>query len=173
MIHTQYTTKKIMRATCIFCILVVLLALSYSITTGILTAQAEDQTTKAWIICQPKDYVNARLAPGTRSEIVGRFDAGDVIWVTGRTKNGFAEIDASLEVDRAWVHAGYIVFDEPEYQGGETFTVQANGRVAARKRIAGDRRCWLEDGSKVRVWWLSDEWAVTDKGFVKAEFLRR
>lgn len=169
----HYTTSAIRKKTVLILALAALTALSFLVSYSVITARADDQTTKAWILCQPKDYVNARLSPSRRGEVVGRFDAGDVIWVTGRTKNGFAEIDASLEVDRAWVHAGYIVFDEPEYLGGETFTVRANGRVASRKRIAGDRRCWLTDGSTVRVWWLSDEWAVTDKGFVKSEFLRR
>ena len=144
---------------------------AYAVTTSRITARADAQTVKAWIICQPGDYVNAREAPSTRSEKVGQLDAGDAIWITGKTKNGFAQIDASFEVNVAWVHSGYIVFDEPEYIGGEMHKISSDGRVAARKRIAGDRRCWLSDGSTVKVYWRSAEWCVTDKGFVKTEFI--
>ena len=131
------------------------------------SAAAED----AWIICQPGDYVNARISASSRSECVGRFDGGDMIQVTGKQKNGFSQIDASLEVNVAWVCSGYIVYDEPEFLAGMKMTVQSDGRVAARKRIGGQRRKWLHDGDVVKVYWRSSEWCVTSAGFVKTEFL--
>lgn len=137
-----------------------------------LVGSASAETTKAWIVCQPGDYVNARISASSRSECAGRFDGGDVIWVTGKQKGGFDQIDASLEVTIAWVCSGYIVYDQPEYLDGMKMTVRSNGRVAARKRIGGQRRKWLHDGDVVKVYWKSDEWCVTSEGFVKTEFLQ-
>lgn len=163
--HKKYDTIIL-----VILMLTILIA-TFTIALNIINAKADAQTVKCWVICQPGDYVNAREAPSTRSEVVGRLDGGDPIWITGKTKNGFAQIDASFEVSTAWVYSGYIVFDEPKYLGGEQYTIRSNGRVAARKRINGDRRAWLVDGSTVKVYWWSAEWCVTDKGFVKTEFI--
>ena len=93
--------------------------------------------------------------------------------MNGKTKNGFAQAEVLLEESEAWIYAGYISFEEPEWRGGESRIIQANGRVACRKYIDGPRRCWVTDGSWVRVWWQTEEWSVTDKGFIRTEFIER
>ena len=135
-------------------------------------AHADAVVREAWVVCQPGDYVNARSRPSGRSEVLGRFDPGDVVMLDGKKRNGFMHvINAGLEEDECWIHEGYLVYDPPEYLGGETGTVASNGRLAARKRIGGDRRLWLNNGDAVRIWYRSDDWCVTDKGFVKTEFI--
>ena len=137
-----------------------------------LANSAHAAETYGWVICQPGDYVNARINASGRSEIVGRYDAGDMVILDGKRKNGFLHVvDASFEVDECWVCEGYIVYDKPVYIGGDIFTVTSNGRLAARKRIGGQRRKWLNNGDEIRVWYMSDAWCVTDQGFVKTEYI--
>ena len=122
MYNTQYTThrgRKAIRVLEMIVFFTILLSLSYGIATKRITAQAEERTVRAWIMCQPKDYVNAREAPSTRSESLGMLETGFEIEVDGRTKNGFAHAYVSLEKDNAWIHSGYIVFSEPKAMGGE------------------------------------------------------
>lgn len=135
-------------------------------------ARADGIGTSAWVVCQPGDYVNARRKPSGRSEVLGRFDAGDEVVLDGKKRNGFMHvISAGLEEDECWIHSGYLVYDRPEYFGGISGVVSSNGRLAARKRIGGERRMWLGTGDTVRIWYRSDEWCVTDKGFVMTEYI--
>lgn len=139
---------------------------------NIARAVTERDTVTAWVICQPGDYVNARARPTTKSESIGRLETGDAVELDGETKDGFAHSDPiHMENGDGWIHAGYLVFDEPEWKAGALYRVDANGRVACRKYIDGPRRCWVVDGSHVQVFWLTAEWAVTNKGFIRTEYL--
>ena len=133
---------------------------------------AEENLAKAYVLCQPGDYVNARWSPNRKSESVGRLDCGDEIWLDGKTKNGFAHyVDATFEACECWVYTGYIVFDKPVFKGGQVAVVASSGRLAARKNCTGEVRKWLKSGSEVQVFWWSEEWCVTNYGFVKTEYL--
>ena len=131
----------------------------------------ENRLTEAWVLCQPDSYVNIRERASSRSAYAGMLMSGDQIWVDGRTKDGYAHCEnMSNELGEGWVHAGYIVFEEPEEVNKEC-RISSNGRVSCRRTIGGDRRCWVVDGSEVFVYQVAGEWAVTDKGFVKTEFI--
>ena len=131
----------------------------------------ENRLTEAWVLCQPDSYVNIRERASSRSAYAGMLMSGDLIWVDGQTKNGYAHCDdMPNEAGEGWVHAGYIVFEEPEEVNKEC-RISSNGRVSCRRTIGGDRRCWVVDGSEVFVYQVAGEWAVTDKGFVKTEFI--
>lgn len=131
----------------------------------------ENRLTEAWVLCQPDSYVNIRERASSRSAYAGMLMSGDQIWVDGRTKDGYAHCEnMSNELGEGWVHAGYIVFEEPEEVNQEC-RISSNGRVSCRRTIDGDRRCWVVDGSEVFVYQVAGEWAVTDKGFVKTEFI--
>lgn len=131
----------------------------------------ENRLTEAWVLCQPDSYVNIRERASSRSAYAGMLMSGDRIWVDGRTKDGYAHCEnMSNELGEGWVHAGYIVFEEPEEVNKEC-RISSNGRVSCRRTIGGDRRCWVVDGSEVFVYQVAGEWAVTDKGFVKTEFI--
>ena len=133
---------------------------------------AEDQPVQAFVICQPGDYVNARISPSRKSQAVGYLETADDIWLDGEIKNGFAHcIDATFEVAECWVHTGYIVFDEPQWMNGQTAIVVSNGRLAARKNCTGSVRKWLHNGDEIQVFWLSEEWCVTNYGFVRTEYI--
>ena len=165
----KYNTEKQNRARVILAALLALVVLA-----GIIwmTATGRADTATAWVLCQPGDYVNIREKATKKSAAVGRLDPGDPIEVTGETRNGFAEIaDMTLETaGGAWVYAGYIVLDEPVKYMDE-MEVIGTARVAARKSCSGDIRCWLEPGTVVTVFWKSEEWCVTNRGFIMTKYL--
>ena len=133
---------------------------------------AENSTITVWAMCQPGDYVNARMAPSTRSESVARLETGDAFEIDGRSKNGFMHAPSfPCENGEAWVYAGYIVTEQPQSACGKLYRIKSNGRVACRKHIEGPRRCWVVDGSEVKVWGFTSEWAVTNKGFIQSRYI--
>ena len=138
-----------------------------------LRAGAEPKAINAWIMCQPGDWVNVRAGASRKSASLGMLEAGDKVTFTGETKNGFLKVRVALEESEGWIYAGYVTDQEPVNMGGADYVVETSGRVACRKCIHGERRCWVVDGSRVRVWWMNDEWAVTNKGFIQSQYLRR
>ena len=124
-----------------------------------------------FILCKPKSTVNARYSPSTRSEVVGWFDCGDYVETDGITKNGFVHIvDCSLEVSEAWISARYLVEDQPTIFEIRVIVI-GGGRVAARRWVNGQRARWVKPGQEVTVYAWSDEWAITNRGYIKTEFL--
>lgn len=132
---------------------------------------ALSESDEYFVICKPGTSVNARISPNKRAEIVGWFDCGDKLLTDGKTRNGFVHIiDCSLEVSEAWIHAGYLVEDEPVILNMTTVVV-SYGRVACRKCIGGKRTRWAKPGTEVTIYARSDEWCVTNKGFVMTKYL--
>jgi hypothetical protein len=159
--------KKQNRALILVWVLVAVLAIA-----TVAQAITDDDWVTGWVICQPGDYVNARAWPTRKQESCGRLETGYELQLDGKTKNGFAHCEVGLEIGEGWVHTGYIVFDEPEWKEGAWYVIEAKGRVAARRYIGGPRRCWLQPGDRVQVFYWSDEWAVTTRGFIRSEYLR-
>ena len=170
MTHNHFITK-LHKHKALILIVALVFAAGFIGETALIRARAEAQTISGWIICQPGDYINARRKPSTRSESLGRLEAGYPLQLTGKTKNGFVLSEVSLEESEAWVFAGYVVTSEPVWYGGTEMSITSNGRVACRKYIDGPRRCWVTDGSTVRVWWKTSTWCVTDKGFIRTEYI--
>lgn len=154
--------------------LIILIAIIVAINIYFLShAKADGDIYECWVLCQPDSYVNARLNPKKRSMEIGRLECGDKIYTDGETKNGFLHCYVGFEFGEGWVHKGYIVFDEPKVPYFVYTHIVSNGRVAARKTINGKRRCWLRDGQPIKVYMMSDEWSVTNKGFVKTELIEK
>ena len=134
-------------------------------------AGAENRTVRAWVICQPGDYVNVRAKASRASGSIGRLETGDAVELDGKTRSGYAHIvNAGLEEDEAWIHAGYLAFDKPEWSG-ERMEIASQARVACRKYADGPVRCWLTAGAEVQVFWRTEEWSVTNRGFIKTMYL--
>ena len=154
-------------------ILAVLLALLAALVIAtVAQAVTSKDTVTGWVICQPGDYVNARMWPSRKQDGIGMLETGYKIELDGETKNGFAHCEFGLETGDGWVYSGYIVFDEPVWKDGAWYEVESRGRVAARKYIGGPRRCWVQPGDEVQVFWWSQEWCVTTRGFIRSEYLR-
>ena len=164
-------TKSAWTKVLILAVILVIGAATYCVALNSVLAASDKQTTTAWVMCKPDDYVNCRLGPSRRSESIGYLETGYRLEIDGKTKDGFAHcVDLALEYSDGWVHAGYIVFEEPVWYGKD-MTISANGRVACRKHSGGDRTCWVVSGSTVYVYWIADGWAVTNKGWVQTQYL--
>ena len=137
----------------------------------LINAKGEVEYTECWVLCQPDSFVNARLHPKRKSMEIARLECGDNVYTDGKSKGGFLHCYGLGEWGDGWVHKGYIVFSKPYIPAQRQMPIQSNGRVAARKTIDGDRRCWLKDGQVIKVYMISDEWSVTNKGFVKTKFI--
>ena len=156
----------------IICLLFVLVGIGavMSILTDVGLADTGDGY-DAWVICQPDSYVNVREAPRKTGMEAGRLDAGDRVRTDGKEKNGYLHIiDAGTEKGDGWVHTGFIVYDEPR-RTTERMVIGGKARVACRKSVGGKRKAWAKPGSFVTVYWISDEWAVTNRGFIATRWL--
>ena len=131
----------------------------------------EREYTECWVLCQPDSFVNARLNPQKKSIEIARLDCGDNMYTDGKSKGGYLHCYGLGEWGEGWVHKGYIVYSKPYIPDQQNQTIKSNGRVAARRTIGGDRRCWLKHGQEIKVYMVSDEWSVTNKGFVQTKFI--
>lgn len=145
----------------------IILAFICIVTLAISFVKAEELT-EAWVICQ--DYVNVRMSPSRKSESVGYVDAGDKVLVSDKKKNGFLKCYGIGEYGEGWIHSGYIVYDRPEKVNCKAYSV-SRGKLRARRHIGGKRLHWIKHFEEVKVYWISENWCVTDKGFVESRFL--
>ena len=136
---------------------------------GIGEAMAEDRYDTMYVMCS--DFVYARATPNKKQEPIGRLDPGDEVVTDGRKKNGYYHcVDLNFEQADGWVYGGYLVYDRPE-KLGQAATIVSHGRLAARKYVNGRRTRWLKSGAKLKVWYWSDDWALTDCGYVQSKYL--
>lgn len=132
-------------------------------------AKADTITEEVWVMCKPEGTVNLRATPGGR--VFGGCQSGAKMWTDNRTKNGFLHVlELAAEEDSGWISSRYIVFDEPrEVMDG--MMICSQGRVACREWIGGKVIRWVQDGELVTVYWISDEWAVTEFGYIRSVYL--
>lgn len=126
------------------------------------------EETEGYILCS--DFVNVRPFPNKKSDPIGRLESGDKVWLDGKKKNGYFHcVDMGLESD-GWVYGGFIVYDEP-IQVGQTAVIVSRGRLAARKYVGGKRTRWLKPLATVKVYWWSNDWCVTNCGYIQSRYL--
>lgn len=138
---------------------------------------ADGSRSKLWVMCKPGDYVNVRAKPSTKAESIGYLQSGDWFYSDLETGNGWIHaVDMSLEETEGWVYVGYVVVEEPVWMGGEEATISADGRVACRRwcdgpRIEG-RGGWVKPGATVQVFYRTGQWSLTNRGYIKTEYLK-
>ena len=124
-----------------------------------------------YVLCTPDAEVNIRAKPKLKSEIVACYFFGSEVETDGREVNGWIHVtDINGEVSEGWIYTGLLVEDQPIISTG-TAQVYNAGRVACRKYIGGKVNKWLADGSSVKVYAISEEWCVTEYGYIRTEFL--
>lgn len=133
------------------------------------TALADDQC--VFILCNPKTPVNVRRSPKISSQESGRLDFGDSVMTDGKVKNGFLHILGVTEDMEGWIFSGYTVPDQPVKLENAWANVAASGRVMSYRWINGKKNKWVKVGTDVRVYAISEEWAVTDRGYMRTEYL--
>lgn len=126
-----------------------------------------------YVICKPKSHVNAREFPKKGARTAGRLECGDEVLTLGERRGRYLKIyGPSFESADVWIHAGYLVEDKPEiYEKGVEGTIIGKGRVALRRYVRGQRRAWIRPGKKVKVYVVTDEWVLTNHGYIKREFV--
>ena len=134
----------------------------------VVSAQAEDAD--CWVMCRDADYINIREAPRKKAQAGGRALAAMRLTTDGAERNGFLHVVGVTEAGEGWIHSGYIVYSEPLALGRE-YMIMAEGRVACRKWIGGPRRCWVRDGDIVTVYYWTPEWCLTDRGYIRSDYV--
>lgn len=125
---------------------------------------------EGWIMCQPDSYVNIRESPGKGGRVSGYLELGDAVQTDGH-RNGYTHVTGiSSESGEGWVASGYIVTDEPQVETVDAW-IDAEGRVACRRAIGGNRRKWLHAGDELTLYASSAEWSITSEGFVKTQYI--
>lgn len=147
----------------IVCFIVVLTVIS-----GLFTAVADEY--KVFIFCNPKTCVNIRKTPRKGSEETGRLDFGDWVITDGQKKNGYLHVYGVTEAGEGWIFAGYIIEDQP-VRIKAYGTVSASGRVMTYRWIKGKKNGWVNIGDDLTVVAISEEWAVTNKGYIRTKYL--
>ena len=148
---------------------VICLACILTVISGCFTALAEDY--RIFILCNPKTCVNVRNSAKKGSEIVGWLDFGDWVETDGKKENGFIHVYGIGEYGEGWVFAGYVVEDQPEKTDKVYASIGASGRVMSYRWINGRKNGWLKVCEEVKILGLSEEWAVTDKGYIRTKYL--
>ena len=130
---------------------------------------AEEEYEERYVLCM--DRVNVRMGPGRDTCEVGWLECGDRVYVDGKRKNGYVHcVGLNIEAGEGWIHKGYLVEDQP-VKIGRTATIVSNGRLKARKNVDGKRTRWLKRGAKLKIYWWSEEWSLTDCGYVQSRYL--
>ena len=125
-----------------------------------------------YVVCSANDCVNVRPYPHTRQEPVAMLEPGTMVKSDGRRENGYLHVyGLSSEDGEGWIYEGYLVDDKPVFVN-TTAKVTGPGRLAARKCVDGKLVRWLSPGTVLKVWFMSNEWSVTNRGYVRTEFLR-
>lgn len=125
---------------------------------------------EGWIMCQPDSFVNIRESPGKGGRVVGYLELGDAIQTDGH-RNGYTHVTGiSTESGEGWVASGYIVTDAPQVETVDAW-IDADGRVACRRAIGGNRRKWLHAGDALTLYASSAEWSITSEGFVRTQYI--
>lgn len=131
----------------------------------------EEEFEIAYVICSKGDRVNIRRFPNTKGEPDGYLEPGDMVYLDGRKKNGFRHcVGLNTEMGEGWVHSGYLVEDRPE-PVNRTGIIASRNKVKARKNVNGKRTRWLKPGGTVKVYYWSDNWCVTDCGYVMSKYI--
>ena len=145
------------------------LAIVLYISLGFGDAKAEREYETMYVMCM--DYVNVRSSPNKKQDPIGRFETGDTVTTDGQRRNGYIHcVDLLFEDSEGWVFAGYLTYDKPEKMNRKA-TIASNGRLAARKYVNGKRTRWLKPNAELTVWYWSDDWALTNCGYVQSKYL--
>lgn len=136
----------------------------------VITGYAEET---CWALCKPKGRVNLRIDPKKESKSVGWLECGDSFLTDGETRNGWLHVLDAGECD-CWIYTGYVAVEEP-VRVEEPYVCVAKKWVACRRWVNGPqikgKRGWLHNGSNVNVFYIAGEWAVTDRGYIRSEWL--
>lgn len=130
---------------------------------------ADEEYEVRYVLCM--DRLTIRMGPSRSSCEIGWLECGDLVYIDGKAKNGYVHcVGLNIEDGEGWVHKGYLVCDRP-VRVGQQATIVSKGRLKARKYVDGKRTRWLKSGAKLKVHWWSEEWCLTECGYVQSQYL--
>ena len=132
---------------------------------------ASGEEGRVFILCNPKTPVNVRRTAKKGAEITGRLDFGDWVETDGIEKNGFLHVYGITEDGEGWIFAGYVVADEPVKLEKAWASIGATGRVMTYRWVNGAKNGWVKVCDQVKVFGMSQEWAITDHGYIRTKYL--
>lgn len=121
-----------------------------------------------YVLCQPDSFVYVRMFPKRGAQAVGYAELGQALETDGEKRNGFMLV-YGFEGE-SWINAGFVTRYPVTIETLDGW-VKSSGRVVCRRSINGTRRKWLSDGTDVTIYARSDDWSITDKGFIQTAFL--
>lgn len=134
-------------------------------------AEDEPNLTQGWVICQPDSFVFIRSRPNKSGQESGYLYLGDELTIDKRYGGWAHAIGLSTEMGEGWIHEGYVDYWEPEIYEAPREMITVKSAVNARTCIGGGRRCKLKKGETVTVYASSEDWTITDKGFIQSKLL--
>ena len=161
----------LLRILCVLAALALVLWIAHAI--GAVAEEPEPNYQTLYVMCKPKSFVYVRPFPKKGDETAGRVECGDEVLTLGEKRGKYIKIySPSFDSAECWVHRGYLTEEKPEiFEDGKTFVIRAKGRVAVRRYIRGARRVWIQPGKTVTVYAMTSEWTLTNRGYIKTEFL--
>lgn len=164
--------KRKQKILIIIVIAAVVMAAAYFTEMNACRAAAEDTLIRCWILCKPGSRVTVRRTPDKRAMEVGQLEVGDWFMTDAVSSNGFIRAYGIGEYGEGWIYCGYVSTEEPKEVNGR-FCCVAKKQVACRRWMDGPQTetPWLKNGSQVKVYWKTDEWAVTSRGYIRSEWL--
>lgn len=124
-----------------------------------------------YVLCKPEVEINVRHTPRKGGEIIGNLECGDAVQTDGKKRNGYVHVTGlTFEYTDGWIFAGLLIAERPYISEGHCQIV-TDTRVAARHYIGGKRRGWIRPGQTITVYAVGEEWTITDRGYVRTEFL--
>lgn len=153
-------------------LIIILVILAAAIAIGLYSwARAEKELTTVWVLCQPDSYVTIRSGPKKTTAVSGYAYPGDGFQTDGRKRGGYLHVYVTNEAGEGWISRKYLTECEPEiFEESEIMTVNVK-QVNCRMCIGGRRRGWLKRGAEVTVYAMSDDWAVTNYGYIQSKYL--
>ena len=137
-----------------------------------LCSASEEEYATCWVLCKKGSQVNVRRYP-RKSEKVGFLEIGDSFLTDGTTENGYIKCYRIGEYGYGWIYSGYVATEEPQAVF-QNYICSAKKQVACRRWIGGPQiknHPWLKNGCSVSVFYIADGWAVTNYGYIQAEWL--
>lgn len=136
-------------------------------------AAAEEAVTM-YCVCQDS-RVNVRAKPSTKASVEGYLEFGWDCRVTGSARDSsgtvWYRVEGTTELGYGYVCASYLITSEPTRVDRQA-KISADGRVAVYNRVDGRRKAWAKVGEDVQVRVYSDTWCLTDRGWIRTEYLR-
>ncbi|MBR2800315.1 MAG: hypothetical protein IKE04_05510 [Oscillospiraceae bacterium] len=167
--NSTWGKRRRRRRIIIGCVLAVLILVITLVVTNASTERRD-----AYIMCRPGSEVNVRDSATTHGQLIGHLILGDSINVDREYKGWVHSKSLSFEQSSGWISADYVVYDYPQaIPEGRTYIVSASGCVAVWKGMTrASRVCWVHPGDKVTVLAISQEWALTDRGYIRTQYLQ-